>query len=177
MTLAEFCHACKAYCLERHNQNTCQECAHMIIAAGIVQRETICLLSSLFRQAFPNVTYRSHEAKKRLLKMPLVCIRVGKPLDGTSQLVVMELVKGADYVKIQQMLTTQLKKSPSLTSTLNKQDVKQLLNLAQSNCEKECLRYAIFKASGMTSSAARKQLGFERMAERSAEVERCIKRS
>ena len=42
MTLAEFCHACKAYCLERHNQSTCQECAHMIIAAGIVQRETIC---------------------------------------------------------------------------------------------------------------------------------------
>ena len=87
MTLAEFCHACKAYCLERHNQNTCQECAHMIIAAGIVQRETICLLSSLFRQAFPNVTYRSHEAKKRLLKIPLACIRVGKPSDGTSQLV------------------------------------------------------------------------------------------
>lgn len=78
-------------------------------------------------------------------------------------------------MKIQQMLSTQLKKSPSLTSTLNKQDVKQLLNLAQSNCEKECLRYAIYKGSGMTSSAARKQLGFERMAERSAEVERCIK--
>lgn len=178
MTLAEFCRACKAHCLERQNQSTCQECAHMIIAAGIVQRETICSLPSLpslFRQAFPNVTYSSHAAKKRLLKMPLACIRVSKPSDGTSQLVVMEFVKGADYVKIQQILTTQLKKSPSLTSTLTKQDVKQLLNLAQSNREKECLRYAIFKASGLISLAARKQLGFERMAERSAEVERCIK--
>lgn len=175
MALAEFCRACKAHCLERYNQSTCQECAHMIIAAGIVQRETICSLPSLFRQAFPNVTYSSHAAKKRLFKMPLACIRVGKPSDGTSQLVVMEFVKGADYVKIQQMLTTQLKKSPSLTSTLTKQDVKQLLNLAQSNREKECLRYAIFKASGLISLTARKQLGFERMAERSAEVERCIK--
>lgn len=46
-----------------------------------------------------------------------------------------------------------------------------LLGLAQSDCERECIRYAIFKASGMTATRARHQYGFDRMIERSSCVE------
>ena len=174
LTLEEFCKACKAHCLERHDQTKCKKCTHMIAAAEVVERERICTLSSLFKEAFPGVSYTSDSARKCLLQIPLVCIRVGEPSDGTSQLLVFESTKGADYQKIRQILSANIKSS-SLSSTLTKKDVKQLLGLAQSDRERECLRYAIFKSSGLTPSGARRKFGFERMAERSAEVERCIK--
>jgi len=48
--------------------------------------------------------------------------------------------------------------------------VKMLLNLAQSPNERECLRVAIVKASGISSSKSRRDYGFERMDERTALV-------
>lgn len=46
-----------------------------------------------------------------------------------------------------------------------------LLGLAQSERERESMKYAIYKASGMTPSQARRQLGFEHMDERVKKVE------
>lgn len=49
-----------------------------------------------------------------------------------------------------------------------------LLSLAQSDRERECIRYAVFKTSGMSASKARCQYGFERMRERSTRVEEAV---
>ena len=49
-----------------------------------------------------------------------------------------------------------------------------LLGLAESDRERECIKYAIFKASGMTATRARHQYRFEHMTEHSARVERAI---
>lgn len=57
---------------------------------------------------------------------------------------------------------------------VEKSEVKALLGLAQSDREKEVIRYSVFKASGLTPTAARKQFGFERMHERSERVQECI---
>lgn len=84
----------------------------------------------------------------------------------------MELIKGADYVKIQQILSASKKSSSS--SVWSKQDLKQLLSLTQSDWERECVKYAVYKASGMIPSGIRKNFGLERMMERAAEVEHCI---
>ena len=57
---------------------------------------------------------------------------------------------------------------------LEKDCVKMLLGLAQSDCERECIQYAIFKASGMTATRACQQYGFDRMIERSSCVEQAM---
>ena len=49
-----------------------------------------------------------------------------------------------------------------------------LLSLAQTDCERECIKYSIMKASGMTATRARREYGFERMAERTTRVEQAI---
>lgn len=174
LTLTEFILACKANCLESHSRTGCKECESMITAAEIVQREHIFPLASVYKEAFPTVTYQSESAKKRLLKMPLACIRVGKVSDGTAQLLVMELVTGLDYRKIQQMCA-KVKSVSSAAHALSKDEVKRVLSLAQSECEKECLRYAMYKSYGLTPSGARRRFGFERMGERAKDVESCIK--
>lgn len=53
--------------------------------------------------------------------------------------------------------------------------MKMLLNPAQSPRERECLRFAIVKASGISASKAQRDYGFERMDERTALVEESIK--
>ena len=41
--------------------------------------------------------------------------------------------------------------------------------------ERECLRYAVYRASGLTPAGARKHFGMENLAQRSSRVEDCIK--
>lgn len=52
-----------------------------------------------------------------------------------------------------------------------------MLNLAQSDREKECIRYAVFKISNLTPPGAKKMYGFENMGKRSANVEECIQQA
>ena len=47
--------------------------------------------------------YSADSAKNHLLAMPVAFIRIGEPSDGTSHLLVMESVKGANYTKIREI--------------------------------------------------------------------------
>ena len=50
-----------------------------------------------------------------------------------------------------------------------------LLRLVQSDCERECIKYAIFRASGMTATKSRCRYGLECMNDLEARVEQAIK--
>ena len=49
-----------------------------------------------------------------------------------------------------------------------------VLAIAQSDRERECLRYAVYRASGLTSTAARRYFGFEDMKDPAKCVEDCL---
>jgi len=70
----------------------------------------------------------------------------------------MEKFPGTDYFKMGNILAGLANTSVPHTFSLEKPVVKMLLSIAESDRERECLRYAIFKASGMT---ARRTYGFE----------------
>ena len=57
--------------------------------------------------------------------------------------------------------------SPTMTKT-------HLRLLAQSDHERECIKYAVFKSSGLSPSAARRFYGLTEMARRTAGVEQAI---
>ena len=63
----------------------------MVLEDGIVP------LADVFKAVFPTVTYHSLNAKRRLLQMPVVAIRVKGLLNGQSKLYLMEKVEGLDY--------------------------------------------------------------------------------
>ena len=74
----------------------------MLTAAKLILDGGIVPLAVVFRSAFPgiNITYSASTAKQRLLQMPLVVLRIGKPTDGNSQLYIMPYVYGTDYVNL-----------------------------------------------------------------------------
>ena len=111
--------------------------------------------------------------------MPLVCIRFGTPKDGTSLWYLVEYIEGVNYngfACFAEALVHRVHSQP----TSDKTDVKAILQLAQSDRERELFCYSVFKASGLSSTAAR-TFGFERMNDRSKVVEsaleeaRCIR--
>lgn len=84
----------------------------------------------------------------------------------------MELIPGVDYEKLVNIFESAT--STTSSQTISKSELQNLLTLAQSDREKELVRYTAFKASGLTASAARRQYGFDNMGERAARVEAYI---
>ena len=65
-------------------------------------------------------------------------------------------------------------KKKTSTPSLTKVELNQLLVLAQSDREKELVRYTAFRASGLSLSSARRHFGFDNLSEWVAKVEGCI---
>ena len=105
--------------------------------------------------------------------MPLASIRMGDPSSGVSSTLLMEFIPGVNYQNIANILNT-VKLPGSKDKRLDKTSVQKLLGLATSDRERECIRYALFKASGMTQTQARREYGFENMDARAIEVEKCL---
>ncbi len=57
---------------------------------------------------------------------------------------------------------------------MEKKELKALLTMAQSDGERELIRYSVVKTSGLSATGARKAYGLERMKERMRGVEDAI---
>ena len=107
--------------------------------------------------------------------MPLVSVCVGDPAKGRSFTILIEHFQGVDYSRMSSVINGMAGVcSVNHSPNLEKDCVKILLGLAQSDRERECIRYAVFKASGMTATRARQQYEFDRMIECSSCVEQAM---
>ena len=129
-------------------------------------------MSAAFKSCFPDVTYSSAIAKRKLLQLPLAAITIGTPSSGRSEVYLMEAIRGLDYRKLIQFLESKM--SPGIVPTITKQQMNELLSFAQSDRERETLRYSVCKSSGLTSTAARRIYGWEKMSDRSSAVESAL---
>ena len=169
LTLEEYCQVREAYC--SFNHSCCSECPLMLKAAAIVLKAGICTLQS---ETFPRVTYHAGNAKRRLLQMPLVANKVKNLTTQRSEIHVTELIKGVDYLKFSHFLNASATSRENSKPTFSKADLKQLLILAQSDRERELIKYTTLKASGLSKSTARKRFGFQNLSERCMKVEESI---
>lgn len=177
MSLNEYITAASEYCRIKHT-SPCKRCSPLITSARIIQDRGICELSHVFREAFPTVTYTSQAAKQRLLQIPVAAIRCGNPASGKSKVFLMEVIpggsdiyqKGIDFY----LQGTQQAQLNIGTPSMTKDDLKNLLCLAQSDGERECIKYAVFKSSGLTPTAARKFYGFQDVTKRIEKVEQAL---
>ena len=174
LTLQEHCAMREYFCSKNHDQIPCTQCKSMIQAAEMVLKNGIVPLAVVFKAAFPTVTYHSVNAKRRLLQMPVVAFRVKGLQKGQSQLYLMEKIEGLDYGQLANFLSKNIEQL-SRKQGITKEELKQLLRITQSERERECIRYAIYKTSGATPTEARRLFGFENMRARASHVDTCIK--
>ena len=165
MSLAEYVQARQRFCSNTHAQ-PCSPCARMLGVARTVCEVGYCRLSKAFHHVSPGVTYSAEHARKKFLQMPLASVQIGKPCTGKSFTVLVESFPGVESSTISRLLNGLVEVSQTHNPRhLEKSCVKMLLSLAHSDRERETLRYAIFKASGVSQTEARRRYGFEGMKE------------
>ncbi len=144
----------------------------MIEVATIVSQSGYIMLRDAFQIVSLGVSYTAERARRKLLQMPLAAVRVGKPSNGNSYAILTERFKDERVgVLVNTMIQAQHQQVPK---KLDKGCVRMLLKLAQSDRERECLKYAVVKASGISATEARRRYGFENMTTRLARVEKAI---
>ena len=134
----------------------------MIEAANCILRNGYVKLKEAFKLSCPKaVSYTSSHARQKLLQMPLAAIRIGSRAQGTFHFVVVAKQQSINYTVFQSLLDKSLQSSK--VETLSKDKLIELFFLAVSEAEKERLRYAVVKASSLSSTQARKIYGFHDM--------------
>ena len=104
--------------------------------------------------------------------MPLVIIHRGSSDSGKSELFVMKHIAGIDYVQIAKFL--ECTKQQASTTMLNKTEFTQLLGVAQTERECQCISYCIYMSLGLSFKSARCHFGFNRMAQRITRMDKWI---
>ena len=143
-----------------------------MVAQSIVDNGYV-IMSKAFRQSFLTIKYTAEVARRKFLQLPLVNIIVGDPLSGRSCSYLLEHQPGTDYNAIHQILSVQ--KESSKQPGITKATLREILSLAQSDRERELIRYTAFVSGQFRQTSARKQLGLDDMKRRTAEIERCTK--
>ena len=175
LSLPEYIVVQTEYCSGIHKQ-PCSDCQRMLQVARIILDENFCRLRQGFEIVSPTAAYTSDRAITKLLRMPLVAVRIGSQKSGMAFTILMEKFQGTDYKKMALLLNKigEISRMKSKEQSVDRPFVQMLLGLAQSSRERACLRVAIFKASGMSASKARQEFGFEKMHERTEVVEKSI---
>jgi hypothetical protein len=101
-------------------------------------------LKQAFTMSFPTVTYTSFNAKCLILQMPLVCIRLDHKFEK-SECILIEYHDGVNYKNLLHLLQNVIPESSMVDTKMDKSLLKALLGLCQSDRERECLRYAVYK--------------------------------
>ena len=168
LSLCDYVTARTIFC-ELHHKHPCTQCIPLLSIAKCVLENGHIQLSTAFKQAYPTQKYKTDIAISRLLRMPLICI---KPHEQNIWFL-FEQVVGLDVLKFFH-LTNALFCAKKVTSSLHKSEVQSIMSLAQSDRERELIRYSIFRASGLSYTGARKTFGFEGMKDREAHVMKAI---
>ena len=173
LSLAEYMLALPAYCAAKHSES-CTECSSLLQVAKTVLENGFVKLADAHRSAFPSVSYHSHSAKRKFLKMPLAALRLGLPNSGYAEVFLFEHFAGVNYYQFLQLLNRFHAEKHSSQVALSKDMLRDLLQLARSDRERECIRYTAWKASGLSASAGRKHFGLDNLSKRANHVEHCI---
>ena len=170
LTLREYVCARREYCSCQHKQ--CVECPKMLLVAEIVLNNGCVKLKSAFLEAFPSVKYVQQHSRRRLLPLPLACVRIDyRP--GQSECFLIEHNEAVDYRNFAEILRNLIPRTA--TTSVDRGVVKSMLGLCQTDRERELLRCAVVKSAGLSATQARKQLGFGSMSQRMTRLNEVIK--
>lgn len=172
LTLDEYVRARSHVCSSIHKQTHC-ECKGALTVAKEILARRFLTLADAFKLCSPNVKYKSFHARRKLLQMPLAVVGVGSLEQGTFCLYLLKKQQPANLYVIQSLMNETTKQKETQQG-INKEDVKKLLNLAESESERERLKYAVVKSAGISNTKAKSIYGFQNMGAKKPKVEQAM---
>ena len=145
-------------CKKEHSQ-PCATCEGMVKVVDKVLACGFIPLKSAFMLSSPGVSYKASFARRKLLRMPMACLGVGDLKQGSYSYYLVEKQNTVDYQIFQTLLTKSVANSCTHEVKLSKEELTDLLRLAESESEKEMLRYVAVKAAGLSNTKAKEVYG------------------
>ena len=71
--------------LPKHFEMHYKHCDKVVNAANMILSNGLMQLAQVFKTVFPSITYHSHNAKRLLMKMPIVSLQLLHPESGVSK--------------------------------------------------------------------------------------------
>ena len=105
ISLSQFVTVNSAECTASHYQ-PCAMCSPFLSIASIILKNGYHSLREGFTVVYPRVPYDTEKAKRKLLVMPLACIRIRQPSGGKAFNLLLELMPAVDYSKIARFLNS-----------------------------------------------------------------------
>lgn len=168
MELTDYIKVASVVCAEKYQPaGSLCSCEGLIKVARCIEQEGWMNLKEAFILSSPGRVYSSVHTRQKLLQMPLAAIAVGNQKQGTQRLFLVRKQQFVNY-KIFQSLQSTLVESQK--ECMSKEQMKKLLNLADSEAEKEWLRFAVVRGAGMSTKKARSVYGFHDMTTRTKKV-------
>lgn len=171
LTLREYVNARTSICANLHklHSNKClHNCEGLLKVANIVIKEGFVKLKHAAELCSPNVKCTSAHARRKLLQ-----IGIGSIPEGTFCLYLVEKQSSAALYVLQSLIKeTYMKKTTR--KGLTKEEMKMLLNLTESESERNRLKYAVVKSTGLSSTKAKAMYGFDEMTHKISDVEKAM---
>ena len=177
LSLSQYKNVRSFVCKKEHTQ-PCSRCEGMIKVADEVITHGFMRLKSAFILSSPSVThYKASEARRKLLRMPLACLGVGDPKKGLYSLYLVEKQSSVNYQIFQTLLSKAVDNPGARGTNLSKQELKGLVYLAESETEKEMLKYVAVKAGGLSNTKAKDVYGLDNVQKRKEKLEEALSQS
>ena len=171
LTLSEYMRARTIVCSSSHRK-AC-DCDGMLRVGKDIESKGILKLSEAFRLCCPSVKYSSFQARRKLLQMPLAVVGAGTSKEGNCLLYLLEKQELVKLYLTQSLLAeTRMRKKEK--PQMSKEELQKLLNLAESESERERLKYAVVKSSALSNTKAKSLFGIDDMTHKKQKVHQAM---
>ena len=164
-------------CKQIHCQ-PCNDCLGMIDVAKRILNQGFIKLKTAMTIFSPHVrNYKSSLARRKLLRMPLACIGVGKMEQGTYCMYLVEKQDKVNYSVFQTLLENASVKAGVKNVSISKKELTNLLYIAKTQSQRELLKYAVVKAAGLSNTKAKQMYGINEVKERNKKIEDAMEKA
>ena len=169
LTLINYIEARRYVCCKRHAQ-PCSLCFAMLKVAQKIIEDGYMKLKVAFEIVSPNVTYTALHARRKLLQMFLATLGISERSKGNYCVFLAEKNSSVHYNIFKSLLKNLVTCKQKEKPVLSRETVNKLLKLAESESEKQRLKFAIVGAAGLSSNKAKSIYGFDDIVAKTKEV-------
>lgn len=171
----QFVKARAAYCLQNHAVG-CRECNLLIQIAKDIIDEGVVDVADTFRKYYPKRLYKSYNAKRRFMALPVVVFEMSSQQKGSQRLVMIEQQAGVDYITFVSLFR-KLIPCDNVVQGLNKEILSGLCQLASSESDRKLIKYAACTSRNISAKEASGIYGISSYNKLKCEVEGALQKA
>ena len=175
ITLLQFIKARAAYCSQNHDVG-CLECDLLILVAKDIIAAGVVDVAATFRKYYPSLKYKSYNAKRRFMQLPVVVFEISAQGKGSQRLVMLEQQAGVDYITFVSLFH-KLIPSDNVALGLNKEILNTLCQLASSESDRKLIKYAACASRNVSAKEASGIYGISSYNRLKSEVEGALQKA